>query len=195
MHRLSAQTAGIIGLGRIGSAVARRCRAFGLRVLAYDPYLTAETALREGVTAVDLDTLLAESDYVCLLCPLLPQTRGMLAMPQFRKMKPSAVLINTARGELVNEDDLAQALQQGVIRYAGLDVFGIVNIFDLEGYPTGHPLFQLDNVLLTPHIAAASEESGEECRQRAAQAVLDVLSGKWPEHPVNPAVTPWFTPV
>jgi D-3-phosphoglycerate dehydrogenase len=195
MHRLSAQTAGIIGLGRIGSAVARRCRAFGLRVLAYDPYLTAETALREGVTAVDLDTLQAESDYVCLLCPLLPQTRGMLAMPQFRKMKPSAVLINTARGELVNEDDLAQALQQGVIRYAGLDVFGIVNIFDLEGYPTGHPLFQLDNVLLTPHIAAASEESGEECRQRAAQAVLDVLSGKWPEHPVNPAVTPWFTPV
>jgi D-3-phosphoglycerate dehydrogenase len=192
MHRLSAQTVGIIGLGLIGRAVAKRCLAFGLRVLAHDPCLTPELAAREGVIAADLDTLLAESDYLCPLCPLLPQTRGMLAMPQFRKMKRTTVLVNTGRGELTNEDDLATALKEGVIRYAALDVFGIVNVFDVDGFPTDHPLFKLDNVLLTPHVAAASEEAGAECRRRAAQAVVDVLRGAWPEHAVNPTVTPWF---
>ena len=192
MHRLSAQTVGLIGFGLIGRAVARRCRAFGLRVLAHDPCLTLELAAREGVAGADLDTLLAESDYVCPLCPLLPQTRGMLAMPQFRKMKRTAVLVNAGRGELVNEDDLAVALKEGSIRYAALDVFGIVNVFGEDGFPTDHPLFRLANVLLTPHMAAASEEAGAECRRRSAQAVLDVLRGAWPEHAVNPTVKPWF---
>ncbi|HUX01125.1 MAG: C-terminal binding protein [Phycisphaerae bacterium] len=192
IHRLSTQTVGIISFGLIGRAVARRCRAFRLQVLAHDPCLTPELAAREGVTSVDFDTLLAESDYLCPLCPLLPQTRGMLAMPQFRKMKRTAVLVNTGRGELVNEDDLAAALKEGVIRYAALDVFGIVNVFGVDGFPTDHPLFKLDNVLLTPHVAAASEEAGAECRRRAAQAVVDVLRGAWPEHAVNPTVRPWF---
>lgn len=192
MHRLSTQTVGIIGFGLIGRAVAKRCRAFGLRVLAHDPCLTPELAAREGVTAAPLATLLAESDYLCPLCPLLPQTRGMLAMPQFKQMKPTAVLVNTGRGELTNEDDLAVALKEGVIRYAALDVFGMVNVFDENGFSTDHPLFKLDHVLLTPHAAAASEEAGAECRRRAAQAVVDVLHGDWPEHAVNPAVIPWF---
>jgi D-3-phosphoglycerate dehydrogenase / 2-oxoglutarate reductase len=194
MHRLSAQTVGIIGLGLIGRAVARRCRAFGLRGLAHDPYLAADQAEQEGISLVDLDTLLAEADYVCPLCPLLPETRGMLAMAQFKKMKRTAVLVNTGRGELANEDDLAAALKEGILRYAALDVFGIVNVFNMEGFSTAHPLFQLDNVLMTPHIAAASDESGEDCRRRAAQAVVDVLSGKWPEHPLNPSVKAWFLP-
>ncbi len=192
MHRLGAQTVGIIGFGLIGRAVARRCRAFGLRVLAHDPCLTPELAVREGVTVADLDTVLAESDYLCPLCPLLPQTRGMLALPQFRKMKRTAVLVNTGRGELANEDDLAAALKAGIIRYAALDVFGIVNVFDASGFSTDHSLFKLDNVLLTPHVSAASKEAGAECRRRAAQAVIDVVRGAWPEHAVNPAVTPWF---
>lgn len=193
-HRLAAQTVGILGFGLIGRAVARRCRAFGLRVLASDPCLTPELAAREGVTLADLDTLLAESDYLCPLCPLLPQTRGMLAMPQFRKMKRTAVLVNTGRGELTNEDDLAAALRDGIIRDAALDVFGIVNVFDEGGFATDHPLFKLDNVLLTPHLAAASEEAGADCLRRAAQAVIEVLNGRWPEHAVNPAVRPWFSP-
>lgn len=192
MQRLAAQTVGIVGFGRIGQATAKRCRAFGLRVLACDPCLTPELAAREGVTAADLDTVLAESDYLCLLCPLLPSTRGMLALPQFRKMKPTAVLVNTGRGELVNEDDLALALREGIIRYAALDVFGAVNVFAVDGFPTTHPLFRLDNVLLSPHMAAASVEASFACRRRGAQAVVDVLSGKWPEHPVNPEVKPWF---
>lgn len=188
IHRLAAQTIGIIGLGRIGRAVARRCKAFGMRVLANDPCLTPELATQEGVTAADLDTLLAESDYLCPLCPLLPATRGMLALPQFRKMKRTAVLVNTGRGELVDEDDLATALQEGLIRYAALDVFGVVNVFAVDGFPTEHPLFHLDNVLLSPHVAAASEEAAVACRRRGAQAVVDVLAGRRPEHPVNPDV-------
>jgi D-3-phosphoglycerate dehydrogenase / 2-oxoglutarate reductase len=192
IHRLAAQTAGIVGFGLIGRAVARRCRAFGLRVLACDPVLTPALAAAEGVTAADLDTVLAESDYLCLLCPLLPSTRGMLAWPQFRRMKRTAVLINTGRGELVHEDDLAAALRQGVIRFAALDVFGMVNVFDVNGFPTTHPLFDVDNVLFTPHCGAASVEGALECRCRAALAVIDVLSGRWPEHPVNPQVQPWF---
>jgi D-3-phosphoglycerate dehydrogenase len=191
-HRLAAQTAGLIGFGRIGRAVARRCKAFGLRVLASDPDLTPELAKLEQVEMVSLDRLLAEADYICLLCPLLPSTRGMLAMPQFKKMKPSAVLINTGRGELTNEDDLAAALKAGVIRAAALDVFGVVNVFAEEGFPTNHALFQFENVLLTPHVAAASEEADIDCRRRAVQAVADVLGKKWPEHPVNPEVKPWF---
>ena len=193
LHRLCAQTAGIIGFGRIGRAVARRCQGFGLRVLACDPCLTPELATRENVTPADLATVLAESDYICLLCPLLPTTRSMLAMPQFKQMKPTAALVNTGRGELVNEDDLAEALRTGIIRHAALDVFGMVNVFDAEGFPTDHPLFKLDNVLLSPHVAAGSHEGTVDSRCRGAQAVVDVLTGKWPEHPVDPDVKPWFS--
>ena len=192
MHRLSSQTVGIIGFGLIGRAVAKRCKAFGLRVLACDPCLTPELAEREGVVGADLDTILAESDYLCPLCPLLPSTRGMLAMAQFRKMKPTAVLVNTGRGELTNENDLAQALREGVIRYAALDVFGVFDVFGADGFPTTHGLFRLENVLLSPHVGAASVEAAGNCRRRAARAVVDVLSGRWSEHPVNPEVTPWF---
>ncbi len=192
VHRLSSQTVGIIGFGLIGRAVAKRCKAFGLRVLANDPCLTSEQAAAEGVAMADLDSLLAASDYLCPLCPLLPETRGMLAMAQFRQMKPTAVLVNTGRGELTNEDDLAVALREGVIRYASLDVFGVVNVFGAEGFPTTHELFRRDNVLLTPHVGAASVEAADDCRRRAARAVVDVLSGKWPEHAVNAEVKPWF---
>ena len=192
IHRLASQTVGIIGFGLIGQAVAHRCRAFGLRVIAQDPCLTQELAEQAGIEIVDRKTLLAESDYICPLCPLQPSTRGMLAMPQFQKMKRTAVLVNTGRGELTHEGDLAVALKEGVIRYAALDVFGIVNVFAEEGFSTGHPLFKLENVLLTPHMGAASEEAILDCRLRASQAVADVLTGEWPEHPVNPDVKPWF---
>lgn len=192
IHRLSMQTVGIVGFGLIGRAVAKRCRAFGLRVLACDPCLTPELAGLEGVVMAGMDQILAESDYLCPLCPLLPDTRGMLAMPQFRKMKRTAVLVNTGRGELANEDDLAAALKAGVIRYAALDVFGVVNVFGTGGFPTTHELFKLDNVLLTPHVGAASVEAADDCRRRGARAVADVLAGRWPENAVNPEVVPWF---
>lgn len=190
LRRLSAQTAGLVGFGRIGQAVARRCKAFGLKVLAFDPKMSEELAEREGVTASTLERLLEDSDYVCLLCPLLPSTRGMIGMARLRLMKKSAILVNTGRGELVVETDLATALREGVIRFAAIDVFAGINVFAPDGFPTTHPFFGLENVLMTPHVAATSIESGDESRRRAAEAVADVLSGRWPRHPVNPEVKP-----
>lgn len=192
LHRLSKQTLGLIGFGRIGGAVARRARAFGLKVMACDPKLVPGTADAEGVIAVDLDTVLSRSDYLCLLCPLLPATRAMITIKELKRMKPSSVLINTARGELVNEDDLVTALKEGIIRYAALDVFGGINVFLPDGFATDHPLFSLKNVLLTPHVAALSEESQHESHIGGARAVVEVLSGAWPKHLVNPDVQPWF---
>ena len=188
IRRLSTQTLGIIGFGLIGRAVAVRAVAFGLRILVCDPGVTAEQAAELGVIIVNKDTILAGSDYLCLLCPLLPVTRGMLAMPEFRKMKSDAVLINTGRGELVNEKDLAEALKTGVIAYAGLDVFGEINVFGPEGFSCDHSLFGLENVQLTPHVAANSREALDEIHARSAQAVADIFSGKLPQHIVNPAV-------
>jgi D-3-phosphoglycerate dehydrogenase len=192
IHRLAVQTVGLVGFGRIGRAVANRAKAFGLQVLAYDPMLTQKAAEADGVVAADLDTVLATSDFVCLLCPLLESTRGMMTMAQFAKMKRSAVLVNTARGELVNEADLVRALKEKVIRYAAIDVYGGINVFTPGGFPTDHPYFGVENIVMTPHCAANSEEAMIESFTTGAQAVVDVLSGKKPMYPVNPEVRPWF---
>jgi len=185
IHRLSTQTLGIIGFGHIGQAVAARAHAFGLRIIACDPCLTEATATTQGVTPAKMETVLTESDYLCLLCPLTPATRGILAMPELMKMKRSAVLINTGRGELVNERDLALALKTGVIAYAGLDVFGETNVFSPDGFSCDHPLFGLENVQLTPHVAANSREALDEAQTRAAQAVADVFGNKSPQNMIN----------
>ncbi|MHB0936600.1 MAG: C-terminal binding protein [Armatimonadota bacterium] len=192
MHRLSTRTLGLIGFGRIGRAVARRAQGFGMRVLAHDPMLTEEAAAREGVTAVDFDTVLAEADYLAPLCPLTPATRGMLGLREFRKMKPSAVVVNTGRGELIIEDDLVTALREGIIRFAALDVYAGINVFAEGGFLTDHPFFSLENILLMPHVAAYSQESFAESHRDGARAVVEVLSGQPPSHPVNPEVVPWF---
>jgi D-3-phosphoglycerate dehydrogenase len=192
LHRLATQKLGIIGFGRIGRAVAKRARAFGMAILAHDPHLNQADGAGEDARLVDMDTLLREADYLCLLCPLTDATRRMLTLKEFRRMKRTAMLVNTGRGELVDEDDLVVALRDGIIRYAALDVYGAINVFAPQGFATDHPLFGLPNVLMTPHVAASSVESGIEQKTRGAQAVVDVLSGKWPEHPVNPEVAPWF---
>jgi len=187
IRRLSVQTLGIIGFGHIGQAVAARAKAFGLRILVCDPGLKKEQAAALEVSSVDKDVILAESDYLCLLCPLLPSTRGMLAMQEFWKMKRSAILINTGRGELIKEQDLAEALKTGIIAYAGLDVFGEINVFGQDGFPTDHPLFGLENVQLTPHMAANSQEALEDVHEKAARAVADMLSGRKPQNIINQA--------
>ena len=189
MHRLSTRTLGLIGFGRIGRAVARRAQAFGMRVLACDPALTAEDAAHEGVTSANFDAVLAEADYLAPLCPLTPATRGLLGLPEFRRMKPNAVLVNTGRGELIVEEDLVTALREGSIRFAALDVYAGINVFAEGGFPTDHSLFTLENVLLTPHVAAYSQESSAESHRDGARAVVEVLTGRPPSHPVNPEVT------
>lgn len=193
IHRLSVQTLGIIGFGRIGKAVAKRANAFGMKILACDPTLAAGQNKEWNVEAVDFESILSQSDYLSLLCPLTAENREMIRMEQLRKMKPTATLVNTGRGELVNEVDLARAVQTGVIQGAAVDVFSGINVFSENGFSTNHPYFAVENIektLLTPHVSANSEEALLAARTGGAQAVVDVLSGLYPRHVVNHNVIP-----
>lgn len=182
--RLRGRTLGIVGLGRIGRAVAAKAQVFGLEVLAHDPYLPAEATLPQGVRMVDLPGLLTDSDYVTLHPPLNEETHGLIGAGQFALMKPSAFIINCARGPIIDETALYAALRDGQIAGAGLDVM------EQATPPAGHPLFGLGNVLLTPHVAFLSQQSVHELEVRTAQATSDVLQGKMPQFLVNPSVLP-----
>ena len=182
--RLRGKKLGIIGLGRIGRAVCSKARAFGLEVLAYDPFLSPETVAEQGATAADLDTLLRESDFVTVHSPLTPETRDLVGATELGKMKPTAFLINAARGPLIDEDALYAVLKEGRLAGAGLDV-----LVDPDP-PPDHPLLSLENVLVTPHVAFFSQEAVLELEERAAQEVARVLQGQMPDNLVNPAVLP-----
>jgi D-3-phosphoglycerate dehydrogenase / 2-oxoglutarate reductase len=180
MHRLSGQTLGILGYGRIGAAVAARARGLGMHVIAHDPTIRAGNVV-DGVEAVDLAGLATRSDVLTLHAPLAASTRGIVDAGFLAQMKPSAVLINAARGPLVDQDALAAALHAGAIAGAGLDVF------DPERLAPDHPLLSAPNVVLTPHVAFYSEESIHELRHQAAGAVAAILDGRTPASVVNEA--------
>ena len=186
LHRLSRQTLGLIGFGRIPRTIVPKAKAFGLRTIAYDPNLPNTIFKRFRVESVGLDQLLEESDFVSLHALLTPETKHMMGLQQFKKMKPNAYLINTARGELVDEEALYTALSDGLIAGAGLDV--------LEAEPPSpdNPLLKLDNVLITGHFAYYSEESTEELFRRPWEEVARVLQGEWPHGLVNPQVKERF---
>ncbi|MGM0493915.1 MAG: C-terminal binding protein [Armatimonadota bacterium] len=156
LHRLAGGVAGVLGLGDIGTAVARRVAAFGMAVMAHDPYADRQHAQSLGVRLVELETLLGEADAVLLTCPLTDETQGMIDAEALALMKPSALLVNTSRGGLIDEDALAEALREGGIAAAGLDVL------EQEPPPDDHALLPLDNVVITPHSAWASEEARHE---------------------------------
>ena len=178
--RLSQQTVGIVGLGRIGRELARRaCPIFG-HVLACDPYIPAEAFAAAGAEAVDLDELLARSDAVTLHVPLTSKTRHMIGRRELALMKPSAVLVNTARGAVVDQLALAEALEAGTIEGAACDVF------EREPAPLDHPLFHCGNFIASPHTAGISIESQIDNRTKQAQEVVRVLSGQPPRNPVVP---------
>jgi D-3-phosphoglycerate dehydrogenase len=179
--RISHQTLGIVGLGRIGRAVALRAQAFGLTVLASDPYVDEATMKAFGVRKTDLDEVL-RCDYVSLHCLLSDETRGIIGEAELKKMKPSAHLINTARGACVDDDALAAALQSGEIAGAALDVLWP------EPLPAGHPLYAFDSVILTPHTAFMSRVSEEEVREKACLEVVRALRGETPHYVVNAEV-------
>jgi len=178
------QTLGIVGFGNIGRAVARKARAFGMRLLARDPYGDPNAAAELGAALVPLADLLAESDYVSLHTPLTPETRHLIGAAELRAMKPTAVLINTARGPVVDEAALVEALASGGIAGAGLDVF------EEEPLPADSPLCRLGNVVLTPHVASVSPEAMRRLREEVGQAAADVLRGRWPKYVANPGVRP-----
>jgi D-3-phosphoglycerate dehydrogenase / 2-oxoglutarate reductase len=180
------QTLGIVGLGRIGKAVAIRGECFGMRLLAYETAPDADFVRQHHVTLVPLERLLAESDYVTLHTPATAATRHLINRESLARMKPTAFLINTARGGLVREADLVEALQNKRLAGAGLDVF--------ENEPPGdHPLLRLDNVLITPHTAGVDLKSRDDMARSAAEAVVSLYQGKWPAHQiVNPEVREQF---
>lgn len=190
VRRLAGQTLGLVGLGQSAQAVAVRAAAFGLKLLAWvrRPEKYAEVATRLGVTLAPLDELLASSDYISLHVPLLPETRGMIGAAQLACMKPAAVIVNTARGALIDEAALVDALREQRIGGAALDVFDGINVFAEPGPPAPHPLFELDNVILTPHCAGSSVESSLDSKIRGARNAALVLSGQRPASVVNPSV-------
>lgn len=180
--RLRGKTLGLVGYGNIARALLPKASAFGLRVLAYTPRLPADALAPLGVATNDLDWLLRESDFVSIHAPLTAETRGLIDAQALRQMKPTALLINTSRGAIIDEDALVQALREGWIGGAALDVLA------QEPPPAGHPLLGLDNVIVTPHVAFYSEASIEDLQRSAAEHVAQVLRGELPSQIVNPDV-------
>ena len=181
IHRLRGSVLGLAGFGRIPQLVAPKAQAFGMRVVAYDPFIPDDVFARAGVERVDLPALLAASDYVSVHTPLTPETRHLFSRETFGRMKRGAYLVNTARGPIVDEAALAEALDSGQIAGAALDVMS-------QEPPPSSPLFGRDNVIITPHTSFYSEESLIELQVKAANEVVAVLSGKPPRNPVNPEV-------
>jgi D-3-phosphoglycerate dehydrogenase len=182
MFRLTEQTLGIVGVGRIGSRLALKARAFGLRVLGYDPYLSSEELKSRGAEKVDFPKLLQEADYISIHAPLSAETKNMFGMGEFKQMKPTAVIINTARGAIIDEKALCQALTEGVIAGGGLDVT------NPEPPSLENSLLQLDQVLVTGHFAYYSETSVRELHVKSAEAIVAALQGKFPLFLANPEV-------
>lgn len=180
-NQLMGKTMGVIGTGSIGSRVIQIAHGFNMNVISVTGHPSEEKARRLGVKFVNLDTLLSESDIVTLHVPLTPSTEKMIGAKELAKMKKSAILINTARGKVVDETALIEALKEKKIRGAGLDVF------EKEPLPVNDPLTKLENVVLTPHIAFLTEESLEECTYVCIQNVERFIEGK-PQNVVNPEV-------
>jgi D-3-phosphoglycerate dehydrogenase / 2-oxoglutarate reductase len=182
LRRIECQTLGIVGLGNIGSHLAKKAVALGLKVLATGRAPKNPDQLPNGVTWCDLNTLLSASDYISLHVPLTPETKNMLAAPQFARMKPSAYLINTARGGLIDHPALAEALNKGQLAGAALDVQ------DAEPPDLSKPPYTDPRVIVTPHAAFTSVESLENLRSRTAKQVAARLKGELPESVVNQEV-------
>lgn len=178
---LSGKTLGIVGAGAIGRRLVKLVQGFDMRVLAATRTPDHEWARANSVSIVDLPVLLREADYVSLHVPLTPQTRSLMGEAELDQMKPTAILINTSRGEIVDEQALISALQSGVIAGAGLDVFQ-------SEPPVDSPLLSMDNVVLTSHIGGASAEAFHAAAQIASENLLDALQGRVPKHVVNPEV-------
>jgi D-3-phosphoglycerate dehydrogenase len=179
MFRLRGSVLGLVGLGRIPQLVVPKAKAFGLRVVAYDPFAPDAVFASAGVEKVDFQTLLKISDFVSLHSPLTPETKGLMNAAAFKTMKKTAYVINTARGPVIDEAALAAALDAKEIAGAALDVM-------TQEPPGSSPLFGRDNVIVTPHTSFYSEESLVDLQTKAAEEVAAVLTGKAPRNPVNP---------
>lgn len=180
MPSFRASTFGLVGFGRIAQAVAARARAFGFRIAAYDPFASPDALAALGVEALPLDQLLAEADILSLHAPLTPETKHLINADSLATMKPTARIVNTSRGGLIDGAALAEALANGVVAGAALDVF------EAEPLPDDHPLRSAPNVILTSHVAWYSEQSLPALQRLAAEEAARVLRGESPKNPVRP---------
>lgn len=176
------RTFGVVGMGEIGRAVARKAAGLGFKVICYSRSLKPNRRTPEGYDTCELDVLLSIADVVSIHCALSPQTYHLLDEERLRKMKPGSVVVNTARGPIVDTVALARALESGHLWGAGIDVY------EQEPLPRDHPLLLAPHTVLTPHAAYWSEESGEELRRRTTQAAIDILQGRRPADCLNPQV-------
>ena len=180
-HEIYGKTLGLIGSGRIGAEVAKRAQAFGMKVIAFDPYLSPEVAQKINVALVDKGTVLRDSDFISIHAALTPETRGMIGVQDLAMMKKTAVLVNCARGEIVQEAALADALKGGAIAGAALDVFE-------KEPPAGSPLLSAPHIVFTPHLGASTHEAQTRAGALIADQVMKALEGKRPDFLVNPEV-------
>lgn len=179
MYRLRGKTVGLIGFGNIPRLMTPKAQAFGFNVIASDPYAPKELFEKYGVESVSMDELYERSDFISVHAPLLPETKGLVNKDAFKKMKDTAIIVNTARGPLINEKDLIEALDKNEIGGAGLDVV------ETEPLPKNSPLIGRDNVILAPHTAFYSVEALEELQTKAASDVARVLNGEEPVYPIK----------
>jgi D-3-phosphoglycerate dehydrogenase / 2-oxoglutarate reductase len=179
IRRLRGQTLGILGFGRIGQAVAAKAAALGVRILAHDPYVAKERMAELGVEPVGFEELMVRADFITLHMPLTPETRHLIDRSALRLARPQAVLVNTARGGLVDEEALVEAVRDGRLAGAAVDVL------ESEPPPRDHPFLGEERIWVTPHAAWYSEEAGEEMIRTACENVSLVFRGERPLHPVN----------
>ena len=182
MRRLSGQTLGLIGLGKIGRSLARKAKGLGLKVIAYDPHVSAEAAQAAGVPLMSLEAMLPQTDILSLHVPVTAETKGIVNARTLALLKPGAILINAARGPVVDEAALCAALASGRLAGAGLDVL------QQEPLRLPHPLTEFENVVFTCHYASLSEESYAIMRQQVSEQAVQILRGEFPQHLVNPRV-------
>jgi D-3-phosphoglycerate dehydrogenase len=192
MFQIRGQTLGIIGFGNIGRRIVPKAKGFELRVIAFDPYVPSDVFKKSGVESVTLDTLLRESDFVTVHAALTKESRHLLGIEEFRKMKPTAYFINCARGDIVNQEALCSALANGYIAGSGLDVVAKRGVEREEYVSLDDPLLKLENVILTPHYAFYSEHSPPEMKRRAYEHLGQVFRGQWPTWFINPEVKEKF---
>jgi D-3-phosphoglycerate dehydrogenase / 2-oxoglutarate reductase len=176
LHRLQGKVLGLVGCGKIGLAVSRRMTAFGVRVIAFDPYLKNAG---EDVELTDLDTVLRTSNFISIHCPLNESTRHLIGEREFKKMGKRPIIVNTSRGPIIDEKSLLGALETGQVSGAGLDVV------ETEPPDPENPLFKMENVILSPHTAFYSEEAVSQLKRDAAESIIAVLTGRWPKSVVN----------
>jgi len=176
---LEGQTLGLVAFGRIAQGVAKRMAGFDMRIVAADPFANPQTAADLGVELVELDTLFAESDIVSLHCPLIDSTHHLVNADRLKQMKSTAILVNMARGPVVQEAALVEALKSGTIAAAALDVF------EVEPTTADNPLCQLDNVVIAPHCSAHTNRIAEDFRKASIESLIDLANGRWPESCVN----------